>query len=108
MNFIITNNAQAKIQSLIIEDGNLLVKLRITVEGGGCSGFQYKYLLDETIKPDDFIFDATNPLVIIDNISMDFLNDCTLDYIEDLGSAGFEIRNPKAKLKCGCGNSFTI
>lgn len=105
-NFIITDNAAKKILSLCQSGENSY--MRIAVDGGGCSGFKYDYSLEAYCNSDDIILEKNEAKVIIDKISQDFLNDCKLDYIETLGSSSFEISNPKATAKCGCGSSFSI
>ncbi len=83
-------------------------KLRISVLGGGCSGFQYKYELVDTIESDDIIIKNDGATLIIDQVSADLLKGSVVNYIESLGFAHFEIKNPNAASKCGCGNSFSI
>lgn len=83
-------------------------KLRVSVNSGGCSGFQYDYLFTSQIHEDDIIIEEGSSIVIIDPISLQFLNDSIIDYKETLGFAQFEITNPNAQSKCGCGNSFSI
>ncbi len=83
--------------------------LRLSVLGGGCSGFQYKYEFTSQNKSTDKTLHLNNDAVVyIDAEAVPFLNNCTLDYIEELGRTGFEIQNPNATAKCGCGNSFAI
>ncbi|MCE2992322.1 MAG: iron-sulfur cluster assembly accessory protein [Candidatus Jidaibacter sp.] len=81
---------------------------RISVLGGGCSGFQYEFDYMATKEEGDEIFLQDGAIVYVDRSSLEFLSDCSLDYIEDLGSAKFEIKNPNATAKCGCGNSFAV
>lgn len=107
-NFIITDNAAKKIQSLLASDNMGGSMLRISVNGGGCSGFQYSFLFDDEILTDDLIFEHNDAKVIIDGISLGFLQDSILDYAEDLVSSSFVIKNPNAASACGCGNSFSI
>lgn len=107
-NFEITDNAARKIASLFQQDGKPDLKFRITVLGGGCSGFQYKYDIDSKIDDKDIIFTKDGISVVVDDMSLGFLKDSKIDFVEDLGSAGFEIKNPNATAKCGCGNSFSI
>jgi iron-sulfur cluster assembly accessory protein len=82
--------------------------LRISVESGGCSGLQYKYEFVSLSQSDDACIKKEDVVLLIDSISQKFLHLSALDYIEELGNAYFEIRNPKATAKCGCGNSFTV
>ena len=81
---------------------------RVSVHGGGCSGFQYKYEFVENKDARDHVFGSEVAKVLIDDISLGLISNSTLDYVEDLGSAGFEIKNPNATARCGCGNSFAV
>lgn len=84
-------------------------RLRISVLGGGCSGFQYQFDFDASApKEDDMIFNHKNAQIIVDTTSLALLSGAVLDYVEHLGSAAFEIKNPNATASCGCGNSFSI
>lgn len=84
-------------------------KLRVAVEGGGCSGFQYKYdFVQAGPEPDDKVFGTDNAPVLVDETSLEFLKGSMLDYVERMDSAAFEITNPNAKSGCGCGNSFSV
>lgn len=105
--FNITPNAAKRISVIISQKKDPNLKLRISVDGGGCSGFQYRYSFESEILPEDKVFQQDSAEVMIDPISLEFLNNSTLDYIETLGSAAFEIKNPNAAAKCGCGNSFS-
>lgn len=106
---IITENAAAQIARLIaLEDVSETLRLRISVSGGGCSGFQYHFTLDNAQTPDDQIFLKNDTAVIIDEISLGLLTESVVDYVEDLTSAQFVIKNPNATASCGCGNSFSI
>lgn len=107
--FIITEEAAAKILELGHDPSGQMKRLRITVEGGGCSGFRYNYEFGCTLDSNDLVFHGKGGAeVIIDDLSITFLQESVLDYVEELGSAGFEIKNPQAKAKCGCGNSFAV
>lgn len=80
--------------------------LRISIMGGGCSGFQYIFELSEK-KPDDHVFENDASLVLIDPVSLELMDGSTLDFKEDLTGSRFTIKNPKAQISCGCGNSFS-
>lgn len=107
-NFIITDSAADRISYLVTVESKPVIGLRISVLGGGCSGFQYKYELEDSLTEDDIVFSIKESKVLIDKTSLDLIVGSTLDYVEDLGSAGFEIKNPKATARCGCGNSFAL
>ena len=95
-------------QAESVKEFNSKKRLRIEVSGGGCSGYKYKYLMDETATDEDLVFKYSNVEVIVDKISFEFINGATLDYLIDLGYETFNIKNPIAKISCGCGNSFAI
>lgn len=80
--------------------------LRLSVLGGGCSGFQYQFSLETAVNPDDILVEKAGTGLLVDNISLPFLENCEIDFVEDLSGAGFQIRNPNAQSSCGCGNSF--
>lgn len=107
-NFIITENAAKRIFFLASEKQKNGLKLRITVEGGGCSGFQYKYDLTDKVNDDDELFEMLEAHVVIDKMSLNFLLGSKLDYVENLGGEYFEIKNPNATSGCGCGKSFSV
>jgi len=104
----ITTDAAKKIKSIIDEEDSTL-KLRVFVEGGGCTGFQYGFSLEE-LPPaeDDFVFDKDGISVVIDSISMQYMTEAEIDYTQSLMGANFTIRNPNVKATCGCGSSFAV
>ena len=104
----VTKNAAKRVQDLIVKRKDPSLMLRITVLGGGCSGFQYKIGLDAKIQDDDKIFDTEDIKLVIDEASIEFLEGVTLDYVEELIGASFQIKNPNATSSCGCGNSFAV
>jgi len=107
--FSISDNAARRIATLLREENNPAVKFRIAVLGGGCSGFQYHYEFDaKDMGENDKLFSKDGAVVVIDDISLDLLKNSSIDYVETLGSAGFEIKNPNSTAKCGCGNSFSV
>lgn len=106
--FAISDSAAARIAHLLTTEPQG-TRLRVAVEGGGCSGFQYKF--DFTGEPpadDDVLFGTDNAPVLVDTTSLEFVKGAMLDYVETLGAASFEIKNPNAKAGCGCGNSFSV
>jgi iron-sulfur cluster assembly accessory protein len=82
--------------------------LRISVEGGGCSGFQYRFAFDTARNPDDFAVTSQGATVLVDETSLEFMGGAELDYVEDLIGSAFKINNPNAVAACGCGTSFTV
>ncbi|MBM3467873.1 MAG: iron-sulfur cluster insertion protein ErpA [Alphaproteobacteria bacterium] len=110
-NIQITDDAARQIVHLISLEGteaSAPLRLRVSVSGGGCSGFQYHFSLDDAQTADDQIFDKDNVSVIIDSISLSLMADAIIDYKDDLTSSQFIIKNPHAASSCGCGNSFAI
>ena len=104
----ITDNAFEKIQEILSEENNPNLKLRTFVQGGGCSGFQYGFTLDEDQNEDDFVIGKDNIIVLVDAMSMQYLTGAVIDYKEDLMGASFSISNPNAETTCGCGSSFSV
>ena len=104
----ITESALAKIADILAEENNPKVKLRTFVQGGGCSGFSYGFTLDEEQNEDDFVFEKPGVFVVIDSMSMQYLQGATIDYKEELMGSSFTIKNPNAQTTCGCGSSFSI
>lgn len=104
----ITKSAIEKIQDIIAEENDTNLRLRMFVQGGGCSGFSYGFTLDTEKNEDDFEISAGSSSVLIDSMSAMYIQDSTVDYIEDLMGASFKIQNPQAASTCGCGSSFSI
>lgn len=104
----LTDNAVRKVQTLIGDEGNPALKLRVFVTGGGCSGFSYGFTFDEDIAEDDTIVERNGTTLVVDSLSLQYLAGSSVDYKEDLSGAQFLVRNPQAKTTCGCGNSFSV
>ena len=104
----ITDNAVNKIKNIMTEENNPDIKLRIFVHGGGCSGFQYGFTLDEVQADDDWDLKFSDLHILVDPMCGQYLQGATVDYIEDLNGANFSISNPNAQSTCGCGSSFSI
>lgn len=104
----VTNNAKNKVLELLSEENNPNLKLRMFVQGGGCSGFQYGFTFDESQNDDDFTIDLNGAIMLVDSMSMQYVNDAEIDYTESLAGSQFAIRNPNAKTTCGCGSSFGV
>lgn len=105
---VFTDSAANKVAELISEENNPNLKLRVSVSGGGCSGFQYGFTFDEAINDDDFTFEKNDVQLLVDAMSYQYLSGAEIDYREDLEGARFIIRNPNAKTTCGCGSSFSV
>ena len=103
-----TAAAAAKVRELIAEEGNAALKLRVYIQGGGCSGFQYGFEFDEARGEDDLAIDTDGVTLLVDPLSLQYLMGAEVDYSESLHGAQFVIRNPNAKSTCGCGSSFTV
>lgn len=107
--FSITDNAAKRILALLsIEPDKDNLRLRISISGGGCSGFQYHFTLDNQKLDDDVVFIHNAAEVIVDETSLGLLQGSVLDYVEDMVASTFVIKNPNAAASCGCGNSFSI
>lgn len=106
MNLTITESAQYKILDLLAEENNPNLHLRMFVQGGGCSGFQYGFSLDEIVNEDDFQVPLGPTSVLVDAASAMYIQDATVDYEETLMGSSFKINNPHAIHTCGCGSSF--
>ena len=104
---IFSDSAAKKVGSLIAEEGNDNLKLRVYISGGGCSGFQYGFTFDEDVADDDTQVVNDGVTVLVDSMSIQYLNGAEIDYKEDLSGAQFVIRNPNASTTCGCGSSFS-
>jgi iron-sulfur cluster insertion protein len=104
---IFTDSAATKVGSLIAEEGNDNLKLRVYISGGGCSGFQYGFTFDEEVSEDDTSVENDGVTVLIDSMSIQYLSGAEIDYKEDVSGAQFVIRNPNAATTCGCGSSFS-
>ena len=81
---------------------------RISIDGGGCQGFSYKFDFDDKISEDDKVLDYNEVKILIDSTSLEFINDAKLDFVEDMIGSYFKISNPKATSTCGCGTSFSV
>ena len=104
---LFTDSAANKVKTLIEEEGNADLKLRVFVSGGGCSGFQYGFTFDEVTNEDDTVLNKNGVQLLIDPMSLQYLMGAEIDYQDGLEGAQFVIKNPGAKSTCGCGSSFS-
>ena len=103
-----TESAANKVKALVEEEKNPNLKLRVSVDGGGCSGFQYAFAFDENVNDDDTVVEKNGATIVVDVTSMQYLNGSEVDYLEGLEGARFVVNNPNAKSTCGCGSSFSV
>ena len=104
----ITESAKEKIKDILLEENNPQLSLRTFVQGGGCSGFSYGFTLDEVMNEDDFEVPVDDFKLLVDSMSMQYLQGATIDYKEELMGSSFTIKNPNATTTCGCGSSFGV
>ena len=105
---VLTEQAAQRIAILRDQEQAENTFLRISVSGGGCSGFQYDFAFDEQRNAEDFVFERNGVAVVVDDVSLSLLNGAEVDFVEDLMGASFQVHNPNAASSCGCGNSFSI
>lgn len=104
----ITDNTYLKVKELLADENNPDLKLRVFVQGGGCSGMSYGFNFDNEQNEDDFVLEKDGIKLLVDAMSMQYLSGATIDYKEELMGAGFNINNPNAETSCGCGSSFNV
>lgn len=103
-----TESTTQKILELVQEENNPNLKLRVFVQGGGCSGFSYGFTFDEEQNEDDFAIEQGGVTYLVDSMSMQYLQGAEIDYREDFEGSNFVINNPNAQTTCGCGSSFSV
>lgn len=104
---ILTPSAAARVAAIATRQGKPAI-LRLAVEGGGCSGFQYRFDLAEAIESDDVEVEQDGVKLVVDSVSLDLVRGSAVDYVEDLGGSAFKVTNPNAASGCGCGSSFSV
>jgi iron-sulfur cluster assembly accessory protein len=105
--FTVTERAARRIAQILAAEPKPSV-LRVSVEGGGCSGFQYKFDVQAAPAPDDIVIEQDGAKVVVDPVSLQYMDGSALDYVNDLIGASFKIENPQATAACGCGTSFSL
>jgi iron-sulfur cluster assembly accessory protein len=100
--------AAARVAAIAARQGKPGLKLRLAVDGGGCSGFQYKFGLEAEAATDDLAVETDGIIMLIDPDSLPFVAGAEVDFVEKIGAAAFEVRNPNAASGCGCGSSFSV
>ena len=104
----LSDSAAIKIKDLIIDENKPGLMLRAYVQGGGCSGMQYGFTFEEKANEDDTRIEKEGIVLLVDSMSISYLNDAEIDYKDGLQGSGFQINNPNAKSSCGCGSSFAV
>lgn len=107
MPVILSARAAKRIAAIIAAESRPMM-LRLSVTGGGCSGFQYNFALDDTAAEDDLVIEKNGIKVLIDSTSLEFLKGAEIDYVDDLIGSAFKVNNPNATSSCGCGTSFSV
>ena len=103
----LTDRAAQRIAAILKEEATPAM-LRVAVTGGGCSGFQYDFCLDDSRADDDLAIEKLGATVLIDPVSLEFLRGSEIDYVDEMIGASFKVRNPNASASCGCGTSFAV
>ena len=105
---VFTESAAMKVKALIEDEKNPNLNLRVFITGGGCSGFQYDFSIDKDRQEDDLVFVSHDVEVVVDEMSLELIDQAELDYVQDLMGSYFAVTNPNATASCGCGTSFSI
>jgi len=107
MSVSLSESAAARVAAIAAKQSKPAI-LRLSVEGGGCSGFQYKFGLADAVEADDSVSERDTVRLVVDSVSLDLIDGSEVDYVESLGGAAFRVTNPQAAAGCGCGASFSI
>ena len=103
----LTSSAAARVAAIAAKQGKPAI-LRLSVDGGGCSGFQYRFGFADSVEGDDMVAEVDGVRLVVDSISLDLVRGARVDYVESLGGAAFRVENPNAASGCGCGSSFAV
>ena len=104
----LSRNAANRVRAIAEKQGKPGLKLRLAVDGGGCAGFQYRFGLEEQAGDDDLAVTTDGVTLLVDSISLPFLDGCEVDFVESLAGKSFQVKNPNATSGCGCGTSFSV
>lgn len=107
-NIEFSDRAADKVKTLITDEGDDSLRLRVFITGGGCNGFSYGFTFDDDVAEDDALVERDGVAMVVDAMSYPYLEGAAVDYVEDLNGAQFIVTNPNAASTCGCGNSFSI
>lgn len=103
----LTSSAAARVATIAAKQGKPAI-LRLAVDGGGCSGFQYRFGFADSVEADDTVSERDGVRLVVDSVSLDLVRGAAVDYVEELGGAAFRVTNPNAASGCGCGSSFSV
>lgn len=103
----LTPSAASRVAAIAERQGKPAI-LRLSVDGGGCSGYQYRFALADTVEPDDTVAERDGVRLVVDSMSLDLVRGCAVDFVETLGGTAFRVDNPQAASGCGCGSSFAV
>jgi iron-sulfur cluster insertion protein len=103
----LTDSAAARVAAIALKQGKPAI-LRLSIEGGGCSGFQYRFGLADEVEADDIVAENDGVKLVVDPVSLDLVDGAAVDFVESLGGSAFRVSNPNAASGCGCGASFSI
>lgn len=103
----LTSSAAARVAAIAAKQGKPAI-LRLSVDGGGCSGFQYRFGFADGVEGDDMVAEVDGVRLVVDSVSLDLVRGARVDYVESLGGAAFRVENPNAASGCGCGSSFAV
>lgn len=103
----LTSSAAARVATIAAKQGKPAI-LRLAVDGGGCSGFQYRFGFADSVEADDTVAERDGVRLVVDSVSLDLVRGAAVDYVEELGGAAFRVTNPNAASGCGCGSSFSV
>lgn len=104
----LSSSAAARVAAIAQKQGRQTARLRLSVDGGGCAGFQYKFELADEPGTDDLLVETDGVGLVVDSVSLPFLDGAVVDFVENLGGAAFQVVNPQASSSCGCGTSFSV
>jgi iron-sulfur cluster assembly accessory protein len=104
----LSEQAAARVRAIAERQGQQAARLRLSVDGGGCAGFQYRFALDEGAQDGDLEVTTDGVTLVVDEMSLPFVSGATVDFVESLGGSAFQVVNPNAASSCGCGTSFSV
>lgn len=104
----LTPAAAARVRWIAERKGGVTPLLRLAVDGGGCSGFTYRFELADAVEPDDHVSETDGVRLLVDSVSLDLVRGCSVDFVQSLGGSAFQVTNPNAASGCGCGASFSV